>query len=442
MHRLFWKIFFLFWLVNALVFTLGISLAHLFTASDPERQFPMLETAHLAIEAHEKDQLKSFYRKTRKNRRVHIQLLTGDGELLPLGSARAASMPIVDKYPSFERKRLGGRTYVLRAIEVTSGSGERYRFIARYSADRNPRPKPAVILSFFLVTIAATSLMIAAYITKPLRRLQTVVGRFAQGEHDVRVDQKVVSRRDVVGEVGREFNAMAERLNATLQAQKSLLRDISHELRTPLARMQVAVALAEDNSSGAEAPLARLHAEIERLDGLIGQVLTVARLEGGVNTLDATRFSLELLLNEIAADAEFEFGGQGKNVRVEASDDLTVVADRIQLRSAIENIVRNGLRYTKQGSSVELKVTKKKEGLLISTRDYGAGVEPDVLDRLFDPFYRVEAARDSGSGGHGIGLAISRGIVLAHGGKIAARNHPEGGLIVDIELPVAANHNL
>lgn len=436
MHRLFWKIFILFWVVNAGVFSLGISLAHLFQSSDPKRQFPMLEAAHRAIEAHEQGQLRMFYRQTKKHQHVTTYLLNGEGELLPLGSTRQGVVPQIDNYPAFERKRRDGRVHVLRAIEVTSESAVLYRFIARYNPDRKPRPKPALILAFFLITIAATSLMVAAYITWPLRRLQEVVARFASGEHDVRVGENVASRRDVVGEVGREFNVMAERLDNTLQAQRSLLRDISHELRTPLARMQVAVALAEDNSSGAEGPLARLHIEIERLDSLIGQVLTIARLEGGENALETESFFLEPLLVSIATDAEFEFNGQEKKVSVSLDDQLKIVADLTLLRSAIENIVRNAMRHTAEGTSVEITATQKNSRLLVSIRDYGTGVPEQSLDRLFDAFYRVDTARDSNGGGHGVGLAISRGIVLAHGGSITAANHPQAGLMMSIDLPL------
>ena len=434
----------MFWIVNAGVFTVGYLIASLYHDTGFVTRYPIQKNAWRAIEAYENDELERFYQRNRGRKYPLHYLLDEENRLLPEGFVPTVPVPLVNEYPWHKREREGFQVTTVQAIEVQSAGGETYRFIAKYNPRRGKGSSPFVF-PLFLIAIAATSMFLAAYLTHPLRRLQAVVRRFASGEHDARVTDREASRRDVVGEVGREFNAMAERLNAQLESQRRLLRDISHELRTPLARMQVAVAIAEDKAPDAQAPLTRLHTEIERLDSLIGQVLALARIESGAGQLSKEPFSLYEMVNDIAEDAEYEFSETGKSINRMFTNEFTVVGDRVQLQSAVENIVRNAMRYTPANGAVDVGVTVVSDNhglknpqrfIRLTVRDHGPGVVDANLPKLFDAFYREDDSRDLGSGGHGVGLAITRSIVLAHGGRVSAANHPEGGLEVEIHLPV------
>ncbi len=448
MHRLFWKIFFLFWIVNAGVFSFGYFIANLYHDIDGGSRYPIEYNALRAIEAYENDELEKFYQRTRKGQSSRHFLLDESRQLLPEGYLSSEPVPVISEYPWEKRTRNWFKLSAVRGIEIESNAGDKYHFISRYSPRRYNR-RPPFVFPLFLFTIAATSIFLAAYITRPLRKLQTVVRRFASGEHDARVPRREAARRDVVGEVGREFNVMAERLNAQIESQRRLLRDISHELRTPLARMQVAVAIAEDSSEGAEGPHARLHTEIERLDTLIGQVLALSRIESGADHLNKAKFTLRGLVDDIATDAEYEFTEQSKRVLVKVPASIEIEADKSQLQSAIENVIRNAMRYTPEESRVEVDAElltpsdlslSRSRSVQICIRDHGPGVLAANLPKLFDAFYREDDSRDTGSGGHGVGLAISRTIVVAHGGSISAVNHHDGGLQVDIVLPLESGN--
>ena len=277
---------------------------------------------------------------------------------------------------------------------------------------------------------------LARYLTAPVLRLRDATHRLTHGDLSARVGPEVSNRRDELAELGRDFNLMAERIESLLTTQRQLLSDISHELRSPLARLNVALALARQKS-GEEAAVAldRIEGEAENLNELIGQVLVLARLEGdtseGVkNPVDMTR-----LVNDIAADADFEARGKGCNVRVISDVPCKLRSNEHLLRSAIENVVRNAVRYTEAGSEVEIEVACSEEACVVTVRDHGPGVPEDNLDELFQPFYRIADSRDRESGGTGLGLAITERAIRLHGGRVRARNADDGGLIVELTLP-------
>ena len=213
MHRLFWKIFFLFWIVNASVFSFGYFIASLYHNNDGSSRYPIESNALRAIEAYENDELERFYKRGRKGKAPRHFLLDENRQLLPEGYIPSIPVPEITEYPWEKRSRKGFMGSAVQGIEIESRAGDTYHFIATYSPHRYNR-RPPFVFPLFLIAIAATSMFLSAYITRPLRKLQTVVRRFASGEHDARVPRREAARRDVVGEVGREFNVMAERLNA------------------------------------------------------------------------------------------------------------------------------------------------------------------------------------------------------------------------------------
>ena len=236
---------------------------------------------------------------------------------------------------------------------------------------------------------------------------------------------------------------MAERVEGLLTTQQHLLRDISHELRSPLARLNVALELARQRSNEeAKGALDRMEREAERLNELIGELLTLTRLEGGGERIARGPVSLSRLLQEVAADANFEAETRSRSVHTLVEEESIVQGSEEMLRRAIENVVRNAVRYTAEHTQVEITVGRRRgssgDEAVIRVRDRGPGVPESALPQLFQPFYRVADARDRQTGGTGIGLAITERAVLLHHGRVTAANAPDGGLIVEIVLPIDA----
>jgi two-component system OmpR family sensor kinase len=294
------------------------------------------------------------------------------------------------------------------------------------------------ILGIALVVSALTSWWLAEHLTAPIRRIQAGARALASENLDVRVSAGLEGRKDELAVLARDFDAMADQLRANRSATTQLLRDISHELRSPLARMRVALGLARQPPADLTRQLDRLEREIERLDSMISQVLKLARLHGTDALLERERFELDDVIEEVVRDANFE--GAVKNCRIDlrGAANNAVLGSRELLRSAIENVLRNAVRYSPNDTAVEMQVARASSGLEILIRDHGPGVPTADLERIFEPFYRVAESRDRDSGGEGIGLAITSQVMKAHGGAARAVNANGGGLEVRLSLPGTA----
>jgi two-component system sensor histidine kinase CpxA len=214
------------------------------------------------------------------------------------------------------------------------------------------------------------------------------------------------------------------------------VRDVSHELRSPLARLAVALELARKRAGeGAAEQLDRIELEAGRLDALIGQLLTLSRLEAADAPAVREAVDLEDLVDRVADDAAFEASSRGIQVLVEKSGSCVVSGDADALRSALENVVRNAVHYSADGGEVRVAVTREGHSVAVRVSDAGPGVPDEHLEAVFQPFFRVEEARDRQRGGAGLGLAIAARAVRLHGGTVAARNRPGGGLEVELRLP-------
>lgn len=295
-----------------------------------------------------------------------------------------------------------------------------------------------------LIALTVSGLMVfllARHFANPVRRLRAAAGRFAEGRLDARVGP--IRRRvpDELSELAGEFDRMAERTEGLVHSHKRLLRDVSHELRSPLARLRVALGLAERKSPQSAAELARMEREVERLDELIGQVLTLARLDGGEPPVRESCIDLAGMVAQVVEDAAFESGEGGPSVTLERTCEAQLMADAALLHSALDNVVRNALRHSPEGGEVHVAMACVDGWAEVSIRDRGPGVPKQDLERIFEPFVRVGEARDRESGGHGVGLAIAARAVRAHGGVIRAENHSEGGLTITLRLPTDSNHS-
>ena len=278
------------------------------------------------------------------------------------------------------------------------------------------------------------------YLVKPMKLLRSASKSIAEGHLETRVAQAIGHRGDELESLGIDFDYMADRIQTLVSTQQNLLNDVSHELRSPLARLQVAVGLAQQKvGNNISNELERIELETTRLNDLLGQVLTLARLDSGVIDQQDDYVDLVALLEDIAVDANFEAANANKHVLVEYNSNCSVQANLSLLHRALENIVRNAVKYTAQDTMVKIRLSALESSVqrvLIEICDYGDGVPESALPRLFEPFFRVATARDRSSGGYGLGLAIAKRAISAHQGSVTAHNREGGGLCVSIELPI------
>ena len=304
-----------------------------------------------------------------------------------------------------------------------------------------PSVLPIVIRWFaVLLTSGLVCYAMARYMLAPVSTLSAATRRFAEGELDTRVSGDLGGRRDELAALGRDFDDMAERIGTLLESQRQLLSDISHELRSPLARLYVALGLVRrQNDKSAADALDRIEQETERLNELIGQLLALTRLQDPEALADRQPVDLVTLVRAVIDDADYEARECGKSAHLDIAGSCTTRGFEELLRRAIENVVRNAIRYTPPGSAVEASLSVAQNNgsteATIQVRDHGPGVPEEELDRLFQPFYRVGSARDRERGGSGLGLSISQRAVRAHGGTISATNLADGGLLIEIKLP-------
>jgi two-component system, OmpR family, sensor histidine kinase CpxA len=286
---------------------------------------------------------------------------------------------------------------------------------------------------------AALCLVLARHIASPIRTLQTVAGKIADGDLSVRASPAIGARKDELADLARDFDRMADRIQSLLRKQLELLGDISHELRSPLARLGVSLELVRRGKTDA---VEHMQADLDRLDTLIGQILTLTRLQtrahGKTDSKTETPVNLRSILESVAEDARFEVEEAGKSVVISHADDCWLQGDPALLRSCIENVVRNAVHFTKPQTEVAISLdfVGGSGSARILVTDHGDGVPQEALDRIFEPFYRVTEAGEHQTGGTGLGLSIAQRIAVVHGGSIRARNRDGGGLEMEIRLPV------
>ncbi len=456
-RSLFLKIFISFWLTMALtigVLTLMARFSNVESLPERASRGPLREGLTLYSEAmvrtYEREgpqALDELVRRAQKESGTEVFLFDKDGKQVtsPSSDISGSVANVVQdlrEHPQGQPQRgfslFTGVTRSSWGKFIVSPSGKQYIFVARF---RQPEGRPP----FFTASRIAVSILIAGlvcyllglYLTLPLKKLQSMVQAFAKGNLDVRVTPELGNRKDELADLGREFDDMAERIAALISSQKRLLADISHELRSPLARLAVALELARKSSNGKALPaLDRIEQEAERVNTLVGQLLTLTRLESGAERVSPETVVLEELVQQVIDDAAFEAKPLHKEVTALHLEQCRVQGSSELLRSAIENVIRNGIRYTARGTAVEVSLNWRLNTAVLTVRDHGPGVSEAELQHIFEPFYRVSEARERASGGVGLGLSIADRTVKLHGGAIRADNAHDG-LLVTIELPLA-----
>ncbi len=477
MRSLFLKIFLSYWIALALCLVLAIIVT---LAMRPSREISNLQGQepkflNEALQAYQsggEEGARKYFRTVRDSQHLRLFIFDDQGrELLGrsqpdwIDRARRGRMHTADTF-------LGrfGPGQVLRQT-LTADNGRNYMLIIDLPPEEHPLfgRVHAIIILIAIISSGLVCYILARYLTSPIVQLRGATQKLASGDLTARAGTPGSRRHDEMAELMRDFDRMAERLESLVNAQSRLLTDISHELRSPLARLNVALELARQRSgTEATSALDRIDRESNRLNELIQKLLTIARLEAGDESIEKSPVHLDQLIHEIARDAAFEAQSRHCTVDAIVLADCVVMGSPSLLHSAIENVVRNAIRYTDEGTKVELRleqdenfptaetgvvdIGRKKKGLhdtqrgndgarkaeaVVRVTDSGPGVPEDALDKLFRPFYRIDDARGRQTGGVGLGLAITDRAVRLHGGTIRISNRPEGGLMVEIRLPLS-----
>lgn len=440
-RSLYWKIFFFFWLTFIVaIFSVATLSEIIVEKRDQDQYHRVVELGIKAANIYETsgtEELTAWLRYIDQEFDVKGFML--DSKRRPISLANLPKNWLQFALP-LTQNRLSER--LLRGFQpysISSSSSRIYTFIA-HRDNRGPYPAwlkhlPVLQIITALIIVALLTAFVTWRITGPLRKLKQATHSFARGNFDTRLPDLVGSRKDEIGEVGLAFNHMAERIGLLVSNQQRLFRDISHELRTPLARQQIALELLARKLPPEEhQSLQRIEREIDRMNLLIDQVLTLLRLEQSGQKPNEENYDLSHLLFTLAQDAQFE--AQSKHqIQLQQPEHLLLVGQPELVSRAVENILRNAIRYTPDDGQITLQVKVHADQIVICIEDEGEGVPEDSLKHLFEPFYRVEASRNQQSGGYGVGMAIAEQAIRTQGGTIEASNRPTGGLRVAINLP-------
>jgi two-component system sensor histidine kinase CpxA len=500
--RLFIKIFLCFWLVVLLV-GMTLEMSTLMARYYEDRWVTVLHTL-MPMEAEKsarmfeqsgKQALQDYLDDLQRQKAVRFYFFDEVGNSLLDRNAPKVIREMATNREMLDRTARENLSYVsVRqgiAIRLVEGpSGRKYSLAFQSSPSQVLKVSSTVGEHPYLRLVAiglfggALCLLLTLHITRPLVRLRAAASSIAEGRLRTRVDPTVLRRRDEIAMLGRDFDRMAEQIESLVTAQRDLLGDVSHELRSPLSRLIVALSLLRQcPKDEALEYLNRIGLEADRLDKLIGQLLTLTRVDSGVDANLREKFDLTNLVQEVAADGDFEARAHKRSVKLLYADACTMSGLPELLRSAIENVVRNAVRHTPDGTSVDITLERRntpwdqnkvdKAKAILRIRDHGPGVPENMLSEIFLPFRRASqpasartngpfafqsgtpppssvgvhsesdqsesqrnGASDSQLDGAGLGLAIADRIVRMHYGAIAALNASDGGLIVEIELPL------
>jgi two-component system sensor histidine kinase CpxA len=447
-RSLFLKIFFCFWLAAAaMISTLNIMLWFSFNQDpNPERRRGALgealnlyaESAVQVYDSEGPQAFEQFVNRSLKEAGTEIELFDGDGKSLTAPTADEANNVATEiKQTQQHISHVTSTGRMTWGRPVVAPSGRIFIFVTRLRQPYVFRGLPPWGIGLSILAAGVISYLLALYLTSPVKKLKSVVQSFAEGNLDVRVAPQLGGRHDELADLGREFDHMAERIAALISSQKRLLADISHELRSPLARLTVALELARKNTTGkGAAALDRIEMESERVNALVGQLLALTRLESGAERVPPETVVLEDVVQQVIDDANYEAKPLHKEVRVLELAPCVVRGSSELLRSGIENVIRNAIRYTAEGTVVEVSLTARLDAAVVTVRDHGPGVPESELQHIFEPFYRVGEARERSSGGVGLGLSIADRTIKLHGGSIRAEN-VNGGLLITIEIPLS-----
>jgi two-component system sensor histidine kinase CpxA len=448
MRRLFLRIFAIFWLAQSLIFIIS-------TTQIVRQRFPSPHTvgdaldsnlqhnADMGVRAYDTGGCSAFADNANRHEPSGAMLLKQNGEVVCRTSPALSVADLVPHFPNrVDGREVGGRYVWL--IPVISHGGTHYEYVWFQPPPTGRRPEHRWSLLHYAfpqlpVAIAVgglTTFVLVLLFSRPLVRLRKAARELAEGNLAARIEEPpsktLRSHPDEFQGLVHDFNYMAERLESLVGAQRLLLRDVSHELRSPLSRLSVALELArEDAGPELGAHLARIEREGEKLNQLIGQLLTLSSMEAMDSTSNFKPLSLNQLCKQLLPDAEYEAQRRPCAVVLQEDSECWIQGNADLLYRAIENVVRNAIRYTEPGTQVTIRVHETyvdaTRFAVVEVTDCGPGIPEDQVHEIFRPFYRLDQARSSATGGFGVGLAITERAVRLHGGIVRATNRAEGG---------------
>nr|WP_241730005.1 HAMP domain-containing sensor histidine kinase [Pseudomonas sp. SST3] len=436
---MFWRILATFWVAIALVAGLAMLLGHALNQDTwiINRHPGVKDLAEVWTRVYERQgPLPAQFLLERHRHRFHVdvQVLAENGQPVIRGTfpARAAA------FEARQENRSGRLPWRRLTADYTSPlSGETYLFIYRIPNSelqawhRDSLFWPLSAIAIALVVLAGFSLLLTLSITRPLDRLRGAVHDLGQTAYQQNSLARLATRRDELGVLAKDFNRMGARLQSLIGSQRQLLRDVSHELRSPLARLRIALALAERATpEEREVIWPRLAKECDRLEALISEILELARLDAEPGA--TTPVNLASIFQQLEENARIVAPAQRVETRI--APDIVLNGWPDMLERALDNLLRNALRFNPEGAPIELDASIDNGWLLLSIRDHGPGVDEAHLAQLSEPFFRAPGQTTAG---HGLGLAIARRAAERHGGELLLGNHPDGGFIAGLKLPLS-----
>jgi two-component system, OmpR family, sensor kinase len=418
MPRLFWKFFVIVWLAMTLTTLMGVSIARI---NSP--QLPMTEQFE-------------------REKKVIAALLTErlqhqSGENIDdflknaLPELPGAAVHIVVDKPMSDC--LADATQA--AIEIAY-NGTCYHATLPLSLPWRLQGHWQILLPWITAVVAGlfSAFALGKYLITPVERLRKGLRALAEGHFDIRIHDALKNRHDEIAVLTKDFDISAARLQELHEGRQRLFHDISHELRSPLSRLQAVTGILRKNPSRLPGLLDRMDREIERLDGLVGEVLTLARLSSvSENGEEKQVVDILDLVDNIVQDAAFEAIDKNVKLNFERNGQFVTSINGELIYRAIENVIRNAVKYTAEGTTVQVGVSISTTQLNICVTDQGPGVPQSDLESIFHPFTSLGAT--GASSGYGLGLAIAKTAVQRHGGNVTATNAPDAGLAVTITIP-------
>lgn len=454
MRSLFLKVFFWFW---ATVILTGVALIITFIVEPrgvPTRWHSTLSesarySGNLAVEIAGRDGFSAVARYlARVEHQTHMKscLFDSAGRVIA-GEGCGAFLDMTTQIGRTQDSEFSMKYGLARTAFILPGvGGKKYIFATELPA--GPRAalgidRRAILLQWGVALLVSGLIcsLLTRYLTGPILQLRSVSLRLAAGDLTARANAQLTERRDELGDLIRDFNSMAARIDELVSRQRQLIAEVSHELRSPLARINVALDLARERK-GSDPAFEQMQENIGLLDEMIGRILTIAKLDTSATQIAMGEVELGELVTQVVKNAEYELREVNGRVNLNVPAHCAVWGNRELLHSAVENVIRNAIRYTEEGTAVEVNLECGPVGsnsmAQLTVRDFGPGVPDKDLQNIFQPFYRVENARDRGTGGTGLGLAIADRVIRLHHGTIRAENIAPNGLRVEILLPHAS----
>lgn len=443
---LYWRLLVWFCVANLLVLFLGGLLARGFIAYSTAIEIDWTALAQDADQAYAsggRDALAAWAARQRRQG-VEATLYEHGEPLVPIRMSPRLRTQLPDWLAAGRSVVVQPRPGFYVAVQqVTGADGHARQLVAmsRSHVRLRPHTRDAILLvvqlALSLLFIGLVGWWVARSVARPVEALRRATQRMAEGELSARVGRQGGMTHDELAQLADDFDTMAERIEALVAHDRSVLQDLSHELRSPLARLQLILDLARrgDPRDEAAAYFEQAEQEIGRLDRMLGDMLALSRMEGGLPGVEREPLDLAEIARDCLAQSKLDADAHDVRLRLVGDGPLMVMGNATLLERALDNLLANAIKFSPPGGNIELALRADRGEAELGLRDHGPGVPPHELDSLFRPFFRGSNAERAE--GHGLGLAIVQRVVDVHGGSVVARNAEGGGLEVRLRLPLA-----